>query len=88
MTDAHLIRLVVERRKRLVASILGHAERTFYSQLTPEQREAFRDKVLSSVDEFSDLMRDMLKVVGEDVMVNSHALDLIEAIHDNTRRRP
>lgn len=87
MADAHLIRLVVERRKRLVASILGHAERTFYAQLTPEQREDFRAKVLTSADEFADLMRDMLKVVGEDVVVNARAVELIEAIHHNTGRR-
>lgn len=87
MADAHLIRLVVERRRRLVASILGHAERAFYSQLTVEQREEFRAKVLASADDFADLMRDMLKVVGEDVVVNTRAVDLIEAIHDNVRRR-
>lgn len=81
MADSYMARLIAERRKRLVASILGHAEREFWPQLRPEQREAFRQKVLSSVDEFSDLTRDILKVVSNDVVVNEHALELLERLH-------
>lgn len=87
MADAHLVRLVVERRKRLVASVLGFAEREFFDQLTPDQRAEFRDKVLHSADEFTDLMRDILKVVGEDIVVNDHVVTVLEQIHANTRRR-
>jgi hypothetical protein len=82
MADNHLARLVAERRKRLVASILGHAEREFYAQLTPEQQTTFRRKTLGAVDEFCDLMRDILKISGEDVVLNQHALDLLNALHD------
>jgi hypothetical protein len=82
MADNHLARLVAERRKRLVASILGHAEREFYAQLTPEQQATFRRKTLGAVDEFCDLMRDILKISGEDVVLNQHALDLLNALHD------
>ena len=78
---SHMARLVGERRKRLVASIMGHAEREFFDDLTVEQQQAFRAKVIGSIDEFADLMRDVLKVVSEDVVVNSHALELLEAIH-------
>lgn len=81
MADSQMARLIGERRKRLVASIMGHAEREFFEQLTPQQRSDFRRKVLGSVDEFADLMRDVLKITGEDVMVNGHALELLEAIH-------
>jgi hypothetical protein len=37
--------------------------------------------VLQSVDEFADLMRDVLKVASEDVVLNDHALELLEALH-------
>lgn len=81
MSDPMMIKLVTERRKRLVASILGHAEREFYDKLTPPQRDEFRRKVLSSVDEFADLIRDLLKVTGEDTLVNDHVLELLGKIH-------
>lgn len=86
MADSHMARLIGERRKRLVASILGHAERSFYKQLTDVQQSDFREKVLKSVDEFCDLTRDILKIVGEDVLLNQHALELIEKLHDDVRR--
>lgn len=85
MSNDHMTRLIGERRRRLVASILGHAEREFYGSLNPQQQRDFRAKVLSSVDEFADLMRDVLKIVSEDAVVNSHALDLLEALHDGQR---
>lgn len=85
MADNHLARLIGERRKRLVASILGHAEREFFHLLTPQQQRDFRAKVLGSIDDFTDLMRDVLKISGEDVVVNQHALDLLEALHDGQK---
>ena len=85
MAESQFTRLIRERRKRLVASILGHAEREFYPQLDPEQREAFRAKVIDSIDSFADLMRDIVAVQGEDAVVNAHVVQLIEEIHRATQ---
>jgi hypothetical protein len=85
MADSQMTRLIGERRKRLVASILGHAEREFFTQLTPEQQRDFRRKVLGSIDEFADLMRDVLKIASEDVVLNQHAIDLLESLHSQQR---
>lgn len=85
MGDNQLARLIGERRKRLVATILGHAEREFFDLLSPEQQQDFRRKTLTAIDEFTDLMRDVLKITADDVMVNSHALDLLQALHDNQK---
>ena len=85
MADNHLVRLIGERRKRLVATIMGHAEREFFAQLTPQQQQEFRRKAVGAIDEFADLMRDVLKITSEDVVVNAHALELLEAIHDSQR---
>lgn len=79
-------RLIGERRRRLVASIMGHAEREFFDKLTPQQQADFRRKTLTSIDEFADLVRDVLKISGEDVAVNDHALRLLEALHDGQRQ--
>lgn len=83
MVDNQLARLIGERRKRLVATILGHAEREFFDALTIEQQQDFRRKTLSAIDDFTDLMRDVLKITSEDVLVNGHALELLQALHDN-----
>lgn len=80
-----MMRLITERRKRLVATVMGHAEREFFDRLTPQQQQDFRRKTLQAIDDFADLMRDVLKITGEDVMVNGHALELLERIHDNQR---
>jgi hypothetical protein len=85
MADNQLVRLIGERRKRLVATIMGHAEREFFAQLTPQQQREFRNKTLTAIDEFADLMRDVLKITSEDVTVNGHALELLEKIHDGQR---
>lgn len=85
MADNQLVRLIGERRKRLVATVLGHAEREFFGQLTAQQQREFRTKTLTAIDEFADLMRDVLKITSEDVAVNGHALELLEKIHDSQR---
>lgn len=77
-----MMRLIAERRKRLVATVMGHAEREFFGQLSPAQQQEFRRKTLTAIDDFCDLIRDVLKISGEDVMVNGHALELLEQIHD------
>jgi len=81
-----VVRLIVEQRKRLVASILGHAEREFWSRLTPEEREEFRLQVFDSVGIFTDFIRDVLKVADEDHLRNERALQLIEAVHTSQRQ--
>jgi hypothetical protein len=86
MADTQMARLITERRRRLVASIMGHAEREFYNVLTAQQQTDFRKKTLSAIDEFADLMRDVVKITSQDVLVNGHALELLEQIHDGQRR--
>lgn len=86
MADTQMARLITERRRRLVASIMGHAEREFYDRLTTQQQVDFRKKTLSAIDEFADLMRDVVKITSQDTLVNGHALELLEQIHDGQRR--
>lgn len=83
--ESMVVRLLIEQRKRLIAGILGYAERSFWDRLSPEQREDFRSKVFEAVGSFTDFTRDVLKVVDEDQLRNDRALELIEAIHASQR---
>lgn len=79
------VRLIVEQRKRLVASILGYAERSFWSRLSQDEREDFRAKVFDAVGVYTDFTRDLLRVADEGVLRNERALEMIEAIHSSQR---
>lgn len=81
MAEPQLIRLIGERRKRLVATIMGHAEREFFSQLSAQQQAEFRKRTLGAIDEFADLMRDVVKITSDTTVVNDHAIVLLEQIH-------
>lgn len=79
-------RLISEQRKRVVGGILYHAEESsWWAKLTPVEQKTFRDKVLSSVGAFYDIVLDVIKV-NDGEIVNEHALALIEQIHDSQRR--
>jgi hypothetical protein len=80
-------RLLVEQRKRLIASILGAAEGSrWWSLLSVAEQRAHRDKVLASVGTFYDFCRDVIKVTGEDIIRNDYAVDLLSKVHDSQLR--
>lgn len=83
MTDGQeLIRdLAAEQRKRLVASILGQAERTFKQKLTPREWADFRDKVMDSIGTYHDFLLDVIKVSRDGMIRNEEAIRIIEQIH-------
>jgi hypothetical protein len=73
--------LAGEQRARLVGSVLGHAEREVYPQLTPQQRKAFRDKVLACVGVYHDFVLDCLRAANKGSVVNEEAMRLLGDIH-------
>jgi hypothetical protein len=85
-SDDIIRRLAIEQRKRLVASILGHAERELFPQLTPVQQRQLRDKVLSSVNAYHDFMLDVIRVGADDGVRNTLAIDLLQQVHASQRR--
>jgi hypothetical protein len=80
--------LLQAQRKRVVASILGHAEREIYPLLSPLQRTTFRNKVLTSIDVYHDLVMDLIKVYEgrDDSVVNEEMLRLLRGIHTDLKR--
>lgn len=84
MTGDLTSRLLVEQRKRLLASILGAAETSaWWSKLTPAEQHAHRAKVLASVGTFYDFCRDVLKVTGEDSIRNDLAVELLQQVYES-----
>lgn len=82
MSNVNAIELMVEQRKRMVAGIMNHAEKSgWWAKLRPEEQRAFRGKVLDSTGVFTDLCRDLVKVTGAGSAVNDEALELIREVH-------
>ena len=74
--------LLIEQRKRLVGSIMLHAEKNMYSSMSVTQQRAFREKVLASVGTYHDTCLDILKAsVNDGSVVNGEALELIRDMH-------
>lgn len=79
--------LAVEQRKRLVASLMSHAEQSsWWSKLSSIEQRELRKKVLDSVGTYHDFILDVVKVSGEDSMVNEQALGLIQQVHAGQTR--
>lgn len=79
-------RLLMEQRKRLIASILGAAETSpWWGKLSVQEQRAHREKVLAAIGVFYDLCRDIVKVSNDDSVRNDLALSLIQQVHDGQR---
>lgn len=87
MADSLVNRLLVEQRKRMVASILGGAENSpWWSRLRPEEQQAYRVKVRDATGVFYDFCRDVIKCGEEDAAINEHVVRVIESVHASQRR--
>ena len=67
------------RRNRAVGTILGWAEANLYKDLTQEQRDAFRLKVLEAANSYHDSVLDLVK--AEDGVRNERVIELLEAMN-------
>jgi hypothetical protein len=80
-----VVAIIGEQRKRLVGTILGHAEREFYADLTVEQQHAFRIKVLVAAGSFSDFLIDVVRGVSQGTWVNDEVIGLLAEINNQVR---
>jgi hypothetical protein len=80
-------RLATERRKRAVGAIMGHAEQSaWWPKLTAEEQRAFRDKVLGAINDYHDLMLDMIRITGDDALINEKTLQVIQSVRESQQR--
>jgi len=80
-----LTSLVGRQRKRLVATILGAAERDIRGDLSPQQWEALRSKVLDSAAIFGDFVLDLVRAANEGSWVNDEAMRVLYAINNGVK---
>lgn len=78
--------LIIEQRKRLVASLLSEAESTLKPKVSAQEWNAFRSKVLDSVGTYHDFILDVLKVSRRSSVLNEEAVRLIKQIHVGQQR--
>ncbi len=82
-----VIRLLVEQRKRCLATILNAAEASsWWTRLSDAQQTQFRDQVRAAIGVFYDFTRDVAKVTEDDVTRNEPALELIRSVHTQQQR--
>ena len=75
--------MLIERRKRLVGSLLEYMEKKVYHRLPANERTELRKKVIAEVGSYHDVCLDLVKAsVNDGVLVNEEA---IAAIHELNR---
>lgn len=79
--------LLVEQRKRMVATIMGSAEHSaWWPKMSLQEQKAYRQKVLDATGVFYDFCRDVLKCREAESSMNERAVQLIESVHASQRR--
>ena len=86
MSEPHITRVLDQQRRRMIAAIMGHAERSFFDRLTHEEQQAFRNNTLAAIGVYCDLVRDIVKVSNDDVVLNTEVLELVQAMHSNQHK--
>lgn len=88
MASEFVRNLLIEQRKRVVGSIMTHAEKNMFPVLSPAQQRMFREKVLASIGVYHDTCLDILKAsVDDGSLVNTEALSMISEIHQAMRKQ-
>lgn len=74
------------QRKRMVATILQHAETSFYDALTQQQKDDFRSKVLGAAAQYHDTSLDLLNSsVNDGMMLNEEAVRVLANFNEMAR---
>ena len=71
------------RRNRCVGSILGNAERDFFSKLTKAEADAFRTLVRDAIGSYHDSVLDLVR--AEDSTRNDLVLEKLTALENTVR---
>lgn len=78
--------MLIERRKRLVGSLLDYVEKNIYRHLTPTERTELRKKVIADVGSYHDVCLDLIKAsVNDGTVINEEALAAIHELNRHMR---
>lgn len=74
--------MLVERRKRLVGTLMKYVETEVYPKLSEPERRALRKRILTAVDSYHDVCLDMLNSsVADGTVVNDEAVRLLARLN-------
>ena len=87
MARSEFIRKMLGRQqKRVTAIVMGHAERSFYDKLTPDQRAEFRATVLAAISSYHQACLDMIEAsVSDGAEINEEAVRVIAQFNENVQ---
>lgn len=84
--DSTVRRMAIKQRQRLLATLLGAAERSsWWPKLTPEEKRIYRDEVIVTLNPYHEFMLDLIGVSTEDSTRNERTLELLESIQQHQR---
>lgn len=80
-------RLLIERRKRCVATILGELEKDVLKpgNLPPARQKEIRSRIIEGIGSYHDTAIDLMRSVVGEAQVNEQALEILGRIDRNTR---
>lgn len=77
-------KMLIERRQRLVGTLMRYFEAEVYPKLTEAERRELRKRVLTAIDSYHDVCLDMLKASVEDGSVlNDEATRLLARLNSS-----
>lgn len=78
--------MLARQRKRAVAIIMGHAERSFYDRLSVDEQAEFRSAVLGAISSYHDACIDMVEAsVNDGMMLNDEAVRVIAEFNERVQ---
>lgn len=74
--------MLIERRQRLVGTLMRYMENEVYPKLSEPERKELRKRVLTAVDSYHDVCLDMLKAsVVDGSVLNDEATRLLARLN-------
>ena len=75
-------RMLIERRQRLVGTLMRYMEDEIYPKLSEPERKDLRRRVLTAVDAYHEVCLDLLKASIDDGMsINDEAVRMLSRLN-------
>jgi len=86
MAESFINKMLNRQRRRALAIIMSHAERTFYDRLSVDEQTEFRKVVLSGISTYHSACIDMVESsVNDGMMINEEAVRVVATFNENVQ---
>ena len=86
-TAKEVVELVDRLQRRCTAQILDVKDRIADPYLSEAEKAQLRKAVFDAVGDFADTVRSVIPTITrDDIVLNGHAMDLLEAIHSHVAK--